>query len=620
MSDIIQLLPDNVANQIAAGEVLQRPASAVKELLENSVDAGATEIQLLLKDAGTELIQVIDNGKGMSEIDARLCFEKHATSKIQKVEDLFNINTMGFRGEALASVAAVARVVLKTRQPQAETGTQITIEDSRVINQQPVACAAGTSITIKNLFFNIPARRNFLKSNTTELKNCIDEFIRVALAFSHIGFSMYHNGLHVHKLTGGTLKLRISQLFGNAITNKLVTVREDTDYLLIDGFVGKPDAAKKTRGDQYFIVNNRFIRSPYLNHAVMAAFKNLLPADSFPFYVINLTIDPTHVDVNVHPTKQEIKFDDDKIVYAFLNSAIKHALAQFSVAPPLEFDLDNNIQQLNAVNHASNQTAINLLQSKSLFNSFTNKNSAHFIEPDSKEKYQWQKMEFPLLKEALQQQRENNQTAPPLNVSQQNQLYINEIWSAEALNHYKITQVFGEFITAAVGADFYIFNQRYMHERILYNKLLKAFSNAPIAIQPSLFPNTLQVSPAHAVLLNSILPQLKIIGYHVEPFGSNSFIVQGVPAHSLDTLDQNNIAQLLNDLEQEVTPNTADINHKLIKTFAQKQAIKIGKLLDVNEIKHLITQLFSAENANISPAGKKIFHVMPKSHWQSLFL
>jgi DNA mismatch repair protein MutL len=620
LSDIIQLLPDNVANQIAAGEVLQRPASAVKELLENSVDAGATDIQLLLKDAGKELIQVIDNGKGMSEIDARLCFEKHATSKIQRVEDLFNINTMGFRGEALASVAAVARVELKTKLHTADTGTQIDIEDSKVINQQPCATPAGTNLSIKNLFFNIPARRNFLKSNTTELKNCIDEFVRVALAFPHIAFSMYHNGMLVHKLQSGTLKMRISQLFGNHITNKLVTVREDTDYLTIEGFVGKPDTAKKTRGDQYFIVNNRFIRSPYLHHAVMGAFKNLLAVDSFPFYVLCFTIDPAHIDVNVHPTKQEIKFEDDKIVYAFLNSAIKHALAQFSVSPTLDFELDNNIQQLSSVNDATNKSDIASASNTSLFQSFTEKNKAHFIEPDNaREKYQWQKFEFPLMKDALHEQRERAREAP-VNISQQTAFHIANIWSAEAIGQYKITQFFNEFITAEVGADLYVFQQKYMHERILFNKLIKAFDSTALAIQPSLFPDNIEVGPADAVLLTSILPMLKTIGYHIEPFGNNTFIVHGSPAHSTDAISQNNIDQILDAIKHDASINAEALNQKIVKTFAQRQATKVGKLLSLDEMKHLITQLFAGENPNISPSGKKVFYIMPKSQWQSLFL
>ncbi|MEI9933989.1 MAG: DNA mismatch repair endonuclease MutL [Ferruginibacter sp.] len=349
MPDIIQLLPDNIANQIAAGEVIQRPSSAVKELLENAVDAGATDIKLIVADAGKALIQVIDNGKGMSETDARMSFERHATSKIKNIDDLFHIKTMGFRGEALASIAAVAQVELKTKTETESAGSYIEIDNSVVKKQEPVAMERGTSIAMKNLFFNVPARRNFLKSNASELKHIIDEFIRVAMAFPDVFFSLTSNNQEVFHLEKGTLKQRIVQLLGNTYTSKLVSVQEQTDYMNIYGFVGKPETARKTRGDQYFFVNNRFIKSAYLNHAVIGAFDEMIAKDSYPMYALFIDLDPAQVDINVHPTKQEIKFEDEKIVYAFVQSVVKHALAQFSITPTLDFDLDVSIQQLDAV-------------------------------------------------------------------------------------------------------------------------------------------------------------------------------------------------------------------------------------------------------------------------------
>src|SRR5438105_2279886 len=382
--DKILLLPDNIANQIAAGEVIQRPASAVKELLENAVDAGATEIKLILQDAGKSLIQVIDNGSGMTETDARMCFERHATSKIQTIDDLFHIRTMGFRGEALASIAAVAQVELKTKRAEDETGTCIEIENSMVKKQEPVAAATGTSIAMKNLFFNVPARRNFLKSNAAEMRHIVDEFIRVALSFPAVFFSLTNNNQQVFHLEKGSLKQRIVQVLGQQYNARLVTVQEKTDYLNIYGFVGKPDTAKKTRGDQYFFVNNRFIRSAYLNHAVMSAFQEMIPADSFPLYVLFIDLNPEQIDINVHPTKQEIKFEDEKIVYAFVQAAVKHALAQFSVTPTLEFDLDPSIQQLDAVNKPFTEDQQAAATSSSLFKNFTQKNQAHFIQPTDK--------------------------------------------------------------------------------------------------------------------------------------------------------------------------------------------------------------------------------------------
>src|SRR5688572_21287754 len=380
LPDIIHLLPDNIANQIAAGEVIQRPASAVKELLENAVDAGATEIKLIVNDAGKALIQVIDNGKGMSETDARMCFERHATSKIKNIEDLFRIKTMGFRGEALASIAAVAQVELKTKRPDDELGTYIEIENSIVKKQEPCSGTNGTSISMKNLFFNIPARRNFLKSNAAELRHIVDEFIRVAMSFPNVFFSLTSNGQQVFHLDAGSLKQRILQLLGNSYNAKLVAVKEETDYMNIYGFIGKPETAKRTRGDQYFFVNNRFIKSAYLNHALTGAYQDMISSDSFPMYVLFIDINPEQVDVNVHPTKQEIKFEDEKIVYAFVQAAVKHALAQFSITPTLDFELDASIQQLDSVQKPFTEEKQSSAKFTSLFQTFSQANQAHRIE------------------------------------------------------------------------------------------------------------------------------------------------------------------------------------------------------------------------------------------------
>ena len=387
MADIINLLPENIANQIAAGEVIQRPASAVKELLENAVDAGATEIKLFVNDAGKALIQVIDNGKGMSETDARMSFERHATSKIKNIDDLFHIKTMGFRGEALASIAGVAQVELKTKKHGESVGTCIEIENSVVISQEPVATNEGTNILMKNLFFNVPARRNFLKSNSSELRHIVDEFIRVAMAFPGIFFSLTSNGQEVFHLERGSLKQRIIQILGNNYNAKLVSVKEETDYLNIYGFVGKPETAKKTRGEQYFFVNNRFIKSAYLNHAVMNAFSDMIAKDSFPMYTLFIDLDPSRLDINVHPTKQEIKFEDEKIVYAFVQSAVKHSLAQYSVTPTLDFELDASIQHSEAVSKPFTADKQNTAAASSLYNTFTQKNQAHFINNKSDLEY-----------------------------------------------------------------------------------------------------------------------------------------------------------------------------------------------------------------------------------------
>src|ERR1700712_1720162 len=346
MSDIIQLLPDSVANQIAAGEVVQRPASAVKELIENAIDAGADKIQLIIKDAGKSLIQIIDNGCGMSVTDARMCFERHATSKIRKAEDLFAIRTMGFRGEAMASIAAISQVELKTRRYEDEPGTCIFIEGSEVLSQEACSANTGTSISVKNLFYNTPARRNFLKSNPVEMRHIIDEFQRVALANPQIFFTLHHDGQEVYHLPEATLKQRIVHLFGNNYNQRLVPVEEDTSIIKLRGFVGKPEFARKTRGEQFFFVNNRFIRDAYLNHAVLTAFQEVLPDDTYPLYVLFIEIDPSKIDINVHPTKTEIKYQDEKAIYAIIRSAVKRSLGRYNITPSLDFDKDASIEHM----------------------------------------------------------------------------------------------------------------------------------------------------------------------------------------------------------------------------------------------------------------------------------
>ena len=389
--DIIRKLPDNIANQIAAGEVIQRPASAVKELLENAIDAGATHIQLIIQDAGKALVQVIDNGKGMSETDAVLSLQRHATSKIKKIEDLFEIKTMGFRGEALASIAAVAEVEIKTRQQDAELGVLVEAAHSTIQRREPCQAPKGTSFSMKNLFFNVPARRNFLKSNAAELRHIIEEFTRVALAFPEIFFSLTSNGQEMFHLDAGPLKGRIVQLLGANLKSQLVSVNDETNYINIHGFIGKPEVAKKTRGDQYFFVNHRFIKSAYLNHAVTGAFNELIPKENYPLYVLFIDIDPNQVDINVHPTKQEIKFEDEKIIYAFVRAAIKHSLVQSSVAPSLDFSLNPEIQQLDAVNKPFSDATQKATSAGDLYKTFTRKNQAHFIEGSSKGNLQnWQ--------------------------------------------------------------------------------------------------------------------------------------------------------------------------------------------------------------------------------------
>ncbi|HEY0892518.1 MAG TPA: DNA mismatch repair endonuclease MutL, partial [Cellvibrio sp.] len=459
MADRIVLLPDNIANQIAAGEVIQRPASAVKELLENAVDAGATEIRLFLADAGKALIQVIDNGAGMSETDARMCFERHATSKIKNIDDLFHIRTMGFRGEALASIAAVAQVELRSRRAEDEVGTCIEIENSVVKKQTPVAAPVGTSISMKNLFFNVPARRNFLKSNAAEMRHVIDEFIRVALAFPNIFFSLTSNGQQLFHLEGGSLKQRIVQLLGNNYSAKLVSVNENTDYLNVYGFIGKPETAKKTRGDQYFFVNNRFIKSGYLHHAIMQAYQDLIPLDSFPAYVLFIDLDPTQIDVNVHPTKQEIKFEDEKIVYAFVQAAVKHSLAQFSITPTLDFNLDASIQGLDAVQKPFTEREQAATQASTIYRTFTEANQAHKVVSSEWSASNKTPSGFVSLTKQLMQMQEVSMEEPV------------QLTTHQAAVAATPTQIFNTYILLPAAEKFYLIHQQAAHERILYERL-----------------------------------------------------------------------------------------------------------------------------------------------------
>jgi DNA mismatch repair protein MutL len=600
LPDIIHLLPDNIANQIAAGEVIQRPASAVKELLENAVDSGASDILLFVQDAGKSLIRVIDNGMGMSEADARLAFERHATSKIKRIDDLFQIRTMGFRGEALASIAAVSQVELRTRRPEDENGTLLEIENSRVIRQEPIPTAIGTSITMKNLFFSVPARRNFLKSNPAEMRHIVEEFIRVTLAFPSVFFSLTSNGQELMHLEKGSLKQRIIQILGSSHTSKLVSVQENTDYLNIYGFVGKPETAKKTRGDQYFFVNSRFIRSAYLNHAVMSAFSEMIPADSFPLYVLFIDLDPAQVDVNVHPTKQEIKFEDEKIVYAFVQAAVKHALAQFSITPTLDFDLDPAIQRLDAVSKPVSEEKKAAVASSSLYKTFSQKNQAHKIEPsDKSELRHWAG--------SIQQgpADPSPEAAPTARI--------------QPLENAPLQQLLNTYIVTPTNRSFILIHQQAAHERILYERLTAAAAGKPIPSQKSLFPATLTLSATDAILLTELLPDLQTLGYAIEPFGKDSFIIQGTPADIGQGDERSALETLLEQYKHFTSEIRFSRREKLIRTMARQQAIKAGTTLEEKEMRTLVDGLFACTQHNITPGGDPTYIEFKKDYVEKLF-
>jgi len=606
--DKITLLPDNIANQIAAGEVIQRPASAIKELLENAVDAGATEIKLLINDAGKALIQVIDNGSGMSETDARMSFERHATSKIKSIEDLFHIRTMGFRGEALASIAAVAQVELKTKRAEDETGIYIEVENSAVKKQEPIAAPVGTSIAMKNLFFNVPARRNFLKSNAAEMRHIVDEFTRVAMSFPEILFTLTANNQQLFHLEAGSLKQRIVQLLGNNYNAKLVTVKEETDYMNIYGFVGKPETAKKTRGDQYFFVNNRFIKSPYLNHAVMSAYQEMIPTDSFPMYVLFIDLDPAVVDVNVHPTKQEIKFEDEKIIYAFVQAAVKHALAQFSVTPTLDFDLDASIQQLSSIQQPFTEERKSAASSGSIFKGFTQKHQAHFIEKsDKNELKHWRDFY------------ESQETGVGRQESTLKSVDTLPTHDSRLQTDGELTQLLNTYITLPSANGFLLIHQQAAHERVLYELLKTASKDKPVATQRSMFPSTLELTPSDAAVMQEIIGDLQQLGYTIEPFGKNTFVIQGTPADVEAGNEKHIIDILLEQYKHFSNEVKFSKREKLIRSLARQQAIKTGVRLTEREMRQLVNDLFACEQSNATMDGNPTYLEFKQEQLEKMF-
>lgn len=595
MEDIIQLLPDHIANQIAAGEVIQRPASVVKELMENAIDAGATHIHLIIKEAGKEAIQVIDNGKGMSPSDARMCFEKHATSKIKSIDDLFSIHTMGFRGEALASIAAVAQVEMRTCTHDAEVGTHITIENSSVVTQEPCQAIKGTNISVKNLFFNIPARKNFLKTNSAEFRHILDEFIRIAMAHPHIAFQLTNNQTLVYNVINGKLHQRIVALLGNNYESKLVPVSEETDIVKIHGYIATPDMASKRKGNQYFFVNNRFIKSPYLNHAVSSAFKDLIPKDEFPSFFLFIDLDPARIDINVHPTKQEIKFDDDKIVYSFVSAAVKHALGKYAITPTLDFSLHAPTENLDALRLPFTEQKKEQTKQDFIFQSFTEKGKAHFLDKKEdirnwKELYKIQN-EFQLQSELLDAntQKENSNVLP-----------FEDSFKEELI------QVSNSFILATTRHGCLFIDQHQAHIRILYDRYVQ-YMQAPMVVQPLAIPVSFELSAADTALMQEIVPTLHSFGYHVEHFGGDTFVIQALPTHITQGGEIEALVSLLDDIKQDINESSAIQKEKIILNLAKMDAIKHGEQLKHENIQQLFTELFQCEQPTLSPTGKKIF-------------
>lgn len=600
MPDVIHLLSDHIANQIAAGEVIQRPASAVKEMLENAVDAGATDIQLIIKDAGKELVQVVDNGSGMSPTDARMSFERHATSKIKDINDLFSIRTMGFRGEALASIAAVAQVELKSMKKDAEVGTRIVVEGTEVKVQEPCATPHGTSLSVKNLFYNVPARRHFLKSNTTEFRHIIDEFTRVALAHPSIAFRLFHNGTEQFHLTSGNLKTRIVELLGNSYTKNLVPVEENTEFLNITGFIGKPEAATRTRGNQFFFINNRFIRSPYLHHAVTNAYDGLVEKESFPFYVLFLEVDPARVDVNVHPTKQEVKFEDDRMMYAYLNASVKHALARYNIAPSLDFTLNPEIQQLSSVQLPSTEGTRARTEQGYLSNTFSNKGQAHYIDKNDSLK-RWKEL-YEIATDA----------SLPLNPEQPIESTQSTLHNDATDAVHNILLVQGAMLVTTVKSGLMLIHIRRAQERIWYERLLEQWNNGEAPSQQVLFPTSYELSPQDSILLNEALVDLARIGFDISPFGKNTFVVQGIPSGLPPGEEKNVLDEVVEQLKHESPDATAKRSEKLLANMAKRLSRNTSAISQKENQQALIDELFACSQPEHTTDGRKIFTLMRK--------
>lgn len=609
MSDIIQLLPDAVANQIAAGEVVQRPASAVKELIENAIDAGADKIKLIVKDAGKSLIQVIDNGCGMSVTDARNCFERHATSKIRKAEDLFAIRTMGFRGEAMASIAAIAQVELKTKRVEDELGNVVEIEGSKIIKQYPEGLPNGSSISVKNLFYNIPARRNFLKSNAVEMRHIIDEFQRIALAHPEIFLTLHSDGNELFHLPAESLKQRIVHIFGNSYNQRLVPIEEETSIITLHGFIGKPEFAKKTRGEQFFFVNNRFIRDPYLNHAVMDAYEEILPSETFPLYVLSIDIDPSKIDINVHPTKTEIKYVEDKSIYAILRSAVKRSLGRYNIAPTLDFDQETSFSNFITTKPIDEIQAPTITFNPN-FNPFEDKkvssrssDYAAGLEKKSGIPNNWDT----LYQISQQSTPEQLSLIPNKLDDEQEGSHTRNTTSQPSESKKQFFQLHNRFIVSQIHSGFMMIDQQAAHERILFAQYKEQLENNQGSSQQSLFPQTVELSISDFALMEEILPEIQTLGFQLRALGKSTFIVDGIPADLSTGVNEKTILeQLLEDFKNNKDALQLDKRENLARSLAKNAAIKPGTPLSSQEMAELFDKLFATESPSISIHGKPI--------------
>ncbi|WP_396150674.1 DNA mismatch repair endonuclease MutL [Flavobacterium sp.] len=602
MSSIIQLLPDHVANQIAAGEVVQRPASVVKELLENAVDAKATDIKLIVKDAGRSLIQVIDNGLGMNVIDARMCFERHATSKIRHAEDLFSLYTKGFRGEALASIAAIAHVELKTKQEQDELGTHIIIEGSKFISQDPSVLPKGTSFAVKNLFFNIPARRNFLKSETVEHRHIVDEFQRVALAHPNIHFTFIHNGGELFNLPSSNLRQRIVGMFSGKTNEKLVPISEETEIVKVQGFVSKPEFSKKNRSEQFFFVNNRYIKSGYLHHAVMAAYEGLLKDGMQPGYFIYLDVPPNTIDINIHPTKTEIKFDDEHSLYAILRSTVKHSLGQFNVAPVLDFERDPNLDT--PYHYQEKDASVPLIQVDSNFNPFaqdkpTKTYSGSSFRDRKTETANWESLYVGL----------KNDTQEIEHITFEQDAVTSSLFNDNEIEESKnrTYQIHKKYIVSSIKSGMMVIDQQRAHQRILYEQYLKNITVQQASSQHLLFPLELYFSVNEIELINELKMSLEHTGFVFDSIENDKLTISGIPVSVSESEVAIVLEELMNDLHSGIPESSFSLNDSIAKSMARSLAVRTGTYLTEKEQENIVNGLFACKEPDVSPFNKPTF-------------
>lgn len=602
-ASIIQLLPDHVANQIAAGEVVQRPASVVKELLENAVDAKSTDIKLIVKEAGKTLVQVVDNGLGMNTTDARLCFERHATSKIRKAEDLFDLHTKGFRGEALASIAAIAHVELKTKQDQEELGTHIVIEGSKLVIQDFAVLPKGTSFAVKNLFFNIPARRNFLKSETVEFRHVMDEFQRVAMAHPSISFTLIHNGSELYNLPSSNYRQRIVNIFGGKTNEKLIPVSEETELITISGFVGKPEFAKKSRGEQFFFVNDRYIKSAYLHHAIMSAYEGLLKEGNQPSYFLYLQVPPHTIDINIHPTKTEIKFDDEHSLYAILRSAVKHSLGQFNVAPVLDFERDANLDT--PYEYKNREADFPTIQLDSNFNPFsTEKPSNKSLSSFGSYKRETTTANWESLYVGLKQDTQSIDTFSFESEEVASKLFEDDVIETKTTTTYQIHK---KYIVSAIKSGMLIIDQGRAHQRVLYEQFLTNITVQKASSQQLLFPLELYFSPNEIILLKDLQSSLENTGFVFDAFNSNSVQISGLPIGLAESEVSIVLEELIGNLQNEIPESSFSQSDSISKSMAKSIAVKTGTYLTEKEQENLVNSLFACKEPNVSPFQKPTF-------------